>query len=95
MDNLVQFEEDFNSRTKKWVVVWWDGVGLGGYLRPDQFLDHLTVITSSQNSIDAIADTFLIKKMCLSNCKYCMMMLNYSLTATGNIRTSWHRQYTS
>ena len=37
MDNLVQFEEDFNSGTKsRW--------GQDGYLRPDQFLDHLTVI---------------------------------------------------
>ena len=41
MDNLVQFEEDFNSRTKK---LRWDGVGSGCYLRSDQFLDHLTVI---------------------------------------------------
>ena len=39
MDNLAQFEENFNSRIKKWVG-WW----VGGYLRPDQFLDHLTVI---------------------------------------------------
>ena len=39
MDNLVQFEEDFNSRTKEGV-----GTGGDGYLRPDQFLDHLTVI---------------------------------------------------
>ena len=38
MDNLVQFEEDFNSRTEKW------GGGVDGYLRPDQFLDHLSVI---------------------------------------------------
>ena len=36
IDSLVQFEEDFNSRTKKWIR--W------GYIRPDQFLDHLTVI---------------------------------------------------
>ena len=26
---------------------WWGGVGWSGYLRPDQFLDHLTVITKS------------------------------------------------
>ena len=38
IDNLVQFEEDFNSGTKK-SVRW-------GYLRPVQFLDHLTVIKS-------------------------------------------------
>ena len=29
---------------------WWGGVG-SGYLRPDQFLDHLTVITSGQLDI--------------------------------------------
>ena len=40
IDNLVKFEEDFNSLTKK--LVGWGGVD--GYLRPDQFLDHLTVI---------------------------------------------------
>ena len=41
INDLVQFEEDFNSRTEMW---WWSG-GVGwGYLRPDQFLDHLTVI---------------------------------------------------
>ena len=44
MDNLVQFEEDFNSRTKKL---------RSGYLRPEQFLDHLTVIT---NFIAALRD---------------------------------------
>ena len=38
--SLVQLEEDFNSRTEKW----FGGVGVGGYLRPDKFLDHLTVI---------------------------------------------------
>ena len=37
IDNLVQFEEDFNSLTEMWF-------GPDGYLRPDQFLDHLTVI---------------------------------------------------
>ena len=36
---MVQFEEDFNSQNEMW-----SGVGWGGYLRPDQFLDHLTVI---------------------------------------------------
>ena len=40
IDNLVQFEEDFNSQTKMWVRS-----GGDGYLRPVQFLDHLTVIT--------------------------------------------------
>ena len=40
IDNLVQFEEDFNSRTKKLRS---SPVGIG-YVRPDQFLDHLTVI---------------------------------------------------
>ena len=44
-NNLVQFEEDFNSRTKK--LRW----GPDGYLRPDQFLDHLTVIINSQKNI--------------------------------------------
>ena len=39
IDSLVQFEEDFNSRTE----MWWSGP-VDGYLRPDQFLDHLTVI---------------------------------------------------
>ena len=38
--NSVQFEEDFNSRTKNLG----SGVGVGGYLRPDHFLDRLTVI---------------------------------------------------
>ena len=37
-DNLVQFDEDFKSLTEKWCPV---GIG---YVRPDQFLDHLTVI---------------------------------------------------
>ena len=41
IDNFVQFEEDFNSRTKK---LWSGGVDWIGYLRPVQFLDHLTVI---------------------------------------------------
>ena len=41
IDTLVQFEEDFNSRTEKW-----SGPVQWGYLRPDQFLDHLTVITT-------------------------------------------------
>ena len=40
IDNLVQFEENFNSRTKN---LGRGVVGLG-YLRPDQFLDHLTMI---------------------------------------------------
>ena len=46
--SLVQFEEDFNSRTKMWD--WVDRVGewVNGYLRPDQFLDHLTVIKSKR-----------------------------------------------
>ena len=39
IDNLVQFEEDFISRTKKL------SGPVDGYLRPVQFLDHLTVIT--------------------------------------------------
>ena len=43
MDNSVQFEEDFNSRTKK-LRSGPVGSGGDGYLRPDQFLDHLTVI---------------------------------------------------
>ena len=34
IDDLVQFEEDFNSWTEKL---------RSGYFRPDQFLDHLTV----------------------------------------------------
>ena len=34
--NSVQFEEDFNSRTKNLG----SGVGVGGYVGPDQFLDH-------------------------------------------------------
>ena len=39
-DDLVQFEEDFNIRTEIWS-------GPDGYLRPDQFLDHLMVIKIS------------------------------------------------
>ena len=46
--NLVQFEEDFNSRTEKW-----SGGAEIGYLRPDQFLDHLTVIKSTTPPIVA------------------------------------------
>ena len=46
IDNLVQFEDDFNSRTKK---LRWGGVGIG-YFRPDQFLDHLTVKTTEDPS---------------------------------------------
>ena len=42
IDKSVQFEEDYNSRTKK--LRWGGWVGWDGYLRPDQFLDHLTVI---------------------------------------------------
>ena len=41
IDNLVQFEEDFNSRTEK---LRWGGPVRSSYLRPVQFLDHLTVI---------------------------------------------------
>ena len=44
MDNLVQFEEDFNNRSE----MWWGG-GVIGYLIPDQFLDHLTVIKSRED----------------------------------------------
>ena len=40
--NSVQFEEDFNIRTKN--LGSGVGVGVGGYVRPDQFLYHLTVI---------------------------------------------------
>ena len=36
--NSVQFEEDFNSRTKN--LGSGVGVGVGGYVRPDQFLYH-------------------------------------------------------
>ena len=40
IDTLVQFEEDtFRSGPVQW-----------GYLRPDQFLDHLTVITTFNSS---------------------------------------------
>ena len=38
IDDLVQFEEDFISRTKKL------SGPVDGYFRPVQFLDHLTVI---------------------------------------------------
>ena len=40
--DLVQFEEDCNVRPKC------GGGGAIGYLRQDQFLDHLTVIKSSR-----------------------------------------------
>ena len=43
-DNLVHFEEDFNSRTEK---LRWGGVVRSSYLRPVQFLDHLTVIKTT------------------------------------------------
>ena len=33
----------------RWGGVWWGGVGIG-YVRPVQFLDHLTVITNLQLS---------------------------------------------
>ena len=45
--NSVQFEEDFNSRTKNLG----SGVGVGDYLRPDHFLDRLTVIKKTYFSI--------------------------------------------
>ena len=45
IDTLVQFEEDFNSRTEKW-----SGPVQWGYLTPDQFLVHLTVITTFNSS---------------------------------------------
>ena len=51
IDNLVQFEEDFNSRTEMWS-------GPDGYLRPDQFLDHLTVI-----KISDFKKTYLIHQL--------------------------------
>ena len=51
MDDLVQFEEDFNSRTEMWS-------GPDGYLRPDQFLDHLTVI-----KISDFKKTYLIHQL--------------------------------
>ena len=50
IDDLVLFEEDFNSWTEMWS-------GPDGYLRPDQFLDNLTVIIREQYS--NIATLFL------------------------------------
>ena len=48
IDNLVQFEEDFNTQTYEMLDGgWW----VGGYLRPDKFLDHLTVIISDFGEI--------------------------------------------
>ena len=47
IDNLVQFEEDFNTQTEMLDGGWW----VGGYLRPDKFLDHLTVIISDFGEI--------------------------------------------
>ena len=38
--SLVNFEEEHLFRN----VVWGDRIGYDGYLRPDQFLDLLTVI---------------------------------------------------
>ena len=54
IENLVQFEEDFNSGTKKSV-----GWGPDGYLRPVQFLDHLTVITNKQGKIELVSQLML------------------------------------
>ena len=51
IDDLVQFEEDFNSRAEMWS-------GPDGYLRPDQFLDHLTVI-----KISDFKKTYLIHQL--------------------------------
>ena len=48
--NSVQFEEDFNSRTKN--LGSGVGVGMGGYVRPDQFLDHLTVIKRREQEVE-------------------------------------------
>ena len=42
--SLVNFEEEHLFRN----VVWGDRIGYDGYLRPDQFLDHLTVIISTR-----------------------------------------------
>ena len=64
MDNLVQFEEDFNSRTEMW---WWSGPD--GYLRPDQFLDHLTVIITTPGTVwqgTRILGTLIYNKKFLS-----------------------------
>ena len=44
--SLVQFENDFNFYTKISDRV--GGCVKGGYLRPDQFLDHLTMITKER-----------------------------------------------
>ena len=42
---LLQFKEDFNTQTKMLYRIGWDRSGwVNDYLRPSQFLDHLTVI---------------------------------------------------
>ena len=59
---MVQFEEDFNSQNEMWSGVEW-----GGYLRPDQFLDHLTVIIIVSLKIWLRAQMIYEKKNCSSN----------------------------
>ena len=52
IDDLVHFEEDFNSQTEMWS----GGPVRSGYLRPVQFLDHLTVIISLYKCAQLKAD---------------------------------------
>ena len=46
--SLVQFENDFNTLTK--MLYWARMGGWISYLRPDQFLDHLTVMINQSSS---------------------------------------------
>ena len=46
--SLVQFKNDFNSRTK--ILYWARMGGWISYLRPDQFLNHLTVMINQSSS---------------------------------------------
>ena len=45
---LVQYENDFNTQTK--MLYWARMGGWISYLRPDQFLDHLTVMINQSSS---------------------------------------------
>ena len=69
IDNLVQFEEDFISQTKK--SVWWIG-----YLRLNQFLEHLTVL-----NISYLNKTYLIHQFYREDNSRRTLTLNPQLTS--------------
>ena len=86
LNSLVQLEQDFNTYAKKSRVV------KIGYLRPDQFLDHLTVITKPkikkriyrQSHKEPVVDTFSSLLWSSAPLKrICCLNLNLLLLAWG------------